>query len=209
MPHYFHRADPDRRRHHDERPSWRVEVLASTGDPLTLEQAKTYLRVFDDRENDLIAGHLAGAINDAENYCQTTFRDTVQRVVRMDAWPDDRFHLPIPPAISIDSVIYTDDAELEHTLDDSEYRLLKSSRTKSVLAWTDSFTRPALASRRADAVEITWTSGQALTVPAAVTEAIKAKLSVLYDNDLDARQLERYDKLFESLLDGFVGWGYA
>jgi uncharacterized phiE125 gp8 family phage protein len=98
-------------------------VTAATVEPLTLEEAKLFLRVEVDADDTLISALISAAREYAEHYTQATFASVVYELA-LDAFPADAIELPnAAPSVTVESVKYTDTANAEQTLDPAAYVL--------------------------------------------------------------------------------------
>ena len=89
-------------------------------EPITLDEAKDQIRVTSDDENGLIAGLIAAAREDAENYTHRALM-TQTWDLKLDAFPCGDVDLPMPPLQSVTSVTYVDTAGVTQTLSTSVY----------------------------------------------------------------------------------------
>lgn len=106
-------------------------ITAPASEPVSLTEAKLQCRVDGSTEDTLLTALIVAARQHVE---ETTSRAliTQTREIRLDAWPT-RLYLPRPPAISITSVTYTDDAGVTATLSASAYALRTGTEPGCVL----------------------------------------------------------------------------
>ena len=162
-----------------------TETVAPTVEPMTLAQAKTFLRgpVYSD-EDSLISTLITAAREWVEDYCQRSF---VPRTYRADlANFDDCIVLPRRPIISISSVQYynTDSPSVLTTLASSTYALQADRMVRN-----SGETWPAVYDRY-DAVQITYLAGydsgtsplDATNVPKRVYAAVGLMVGDLFEN---------------------------
>lgn len=97
-------------------------VTGATVEPLTLAEAKLFLRVDADADDTLISALISAAREYAEHYTQTTLASVVYELA-LDAFPMDAINLPNAASVTVESVKYTDTASAEQTLDPAAYVL--------------------------------------------------------------------------------------
>jgi uncharacterized phiE125 gp8 family phage protein len=95
-------------------------VTAATVEPVTLADAKLFLRVDTDADDTLISALISAAREYAEHYTQTTLASAVYELA-LDAFPQDAIELPNAQTAAVESVKYTDTARDEQTLDPAAY----------------------------------------------------------------------------------------
>jgi uncharacterized phiE125 gp8 family phage protein len=81
-------------------------VTLPSGEPVSLEEAKAYLRVDSDDEDLLIAGLVSAARELAERHTRRAFL-TQDWLFWRDSWPEARgrgLEIPKPPLVSVTSV---------------------------------------------------------------------------------------------------------
>jgi uncharacterized phiE125 gp8 family phage protein len=102
-------------------------VVPPSGEPLTLAEAKVYLRLTDDdtSQDSLIIDSIAAARELAELYCGRSFMQQDWSLT-LDGFAQ-RIELPKPPLISVISMKYLDAGGVQRTLDPSSYRMVKGS----------------------------------------------------------------------------------
>ncbi|BDU17527.1 head-tail connector protein [Lysobacter auxotrophicus] len=174
-------------------------------EPVTLAEAKLHLRVDSDAEDAKIVGLIKTARTDCE------FR--IGRTLITSGWTLtlDCFaqlaELPMPPAISITSLKYTDTSGAEQTLAPSAYRVDLSSdpaRVEPVGGW------PATASVQA-AVRVVFTAGYGESpdaVPSAAKDWILLAVGDLYANRERSSEKVKVPMDFaDALLDPLRIWG--
>jgi uncharacterized phiE125 gp8 family phage protein len=171
-----------------EYPNWLTSLKTGpTVEPVTLEDAKTHLRVDNTDEDDLIEG----LIQTAREYCETfTGRAFITQTWY---WKADRFpyfqkiYLPRPPLVSITAVSYVDQNGTTQTwAPTTGYQLSQPAGPKagyaSILpAYGTSWptTRYQL---EAVTVEYVCGYGQPPAVPASIPAAMKLLIGHLYEN---------------------------
>lgn len=159
---------------------WTLEQVAGPDEPvIDLEYAKLHLRVEHTSEDDLIEGLVNAATERAELFqlrslAERTWRLTLPRFPR-----GGRFiRLPRPPVQNVVSIVYTDAAGDEQTMDTDHYRLLGDGR---VYLSADSWPRT---SGEPDAVQITYVAGygEGGDMPETTRAAILLLTGHLYEN---------------------------
>lgn len=182
-------------------------VTAKSSDlPVTLEEAKTHLRVL----NSDLDEEIAALLEAATEYCETaigrSLRVSHTLTQSYDGWPCGLVRFDRHPVTAISHVKYYDADDVLTTVDSSNYRLHLSSEAAAVLEFDLDFTRPTL-SVREDAVIVTYTAGyESLDdVPARAKAAVKLKLAELFGN-LEERQVSANEKSIAALL-GTLDWG--
>jgi uncharacterized phiE125 gp8 family phage protein len=154
-------------------------------EPVTLAEAKLHLRVEPDVTDDdaLIARLITVARIQCENTARRAF---VQRacVAQLDCWPGDGvIVLTTPPLISVEGITYTDEDDLETTLDETLYVVdVHSEPGRIVLKRNASWPSAALVEAGAIRIEYTAGYGAAADVPAGYKQAILLYLGHLYEN---------------------------
>jgi len=101
-------------------------VVPPASEPVTLDEAKAYVRIDHDTEDDYIATCISAAREYAESHTGRAFV-TQTRSVSLDAFPDG-YRLDGQPIQSIEQVTYVDDEGAERLVDESVYRLDANGR---------------------------------------------------------------------------------
>lgn len=153
-------------------------------EPLTTDEAKLHLRIDVDDENDLIDALIASARSIAEKRMGRALM-TQQWKLSLERFPECAIPivLPIPPFVSVDSIVYVNEDGTEISMDDSLYKTYEDSMSRCVLhpifgeLWPS--TRRCL-----DAVRITFTAGyaNAQSVPDPIKSWMKIMIGTLYAN---------------------------
>lgn len=99
-------------------------ITAATVEPVTVDEAKTFLRVDTDADDVLIGALITAAREYAEHYTQSTYA-TVEYESALDAFPVDAITLPnaVSGATEVESVTYLDAAGDLQTVDAADYVL--------------------------------------------------------------------------------------
>lgn len=93
--------------------------------PLTLVEAKAFLRVDHDEEDDLITLLLKAATQNAEQFLGRGLIDQTWDFY-LDEFPDDEIEIPLPPLIEVIGVFYRDADGVEQELDPADYEVNNS-----------------------------------------------------------------------------------
>lgn len=157
-------------------------TTASTGDPITLDQAKEFLRVDTEDDDGLILAQITGATNYAQDVQGRKYM-TQTWTYYLDEWPDkDYINLPFPPLQSITSLKYTDSADAVTTVSTSSYNVDSVSEPgRLVLAYGETWPLVTLAPLNPIAIVFTCGYGGADDVPEETKNAIKLILDELYE----------------------------
>lgn len=169
-------------------------VTPPASEPVSLDEAKSQLRVDGDDENDFITGLITAAREHVE---QTARRSLITQTWRLnlDAWPcgpstgsgrGDEIELPKPPLQSVTSVVYKDSVGAQTTLSTAAYIVDTDSEPgRIVLAYGQSW--PSLTLYPANPIQITYVTGYgaAADVPAWAKQAIKLIIGHWYENRED------------------------
>lgn len=159
-------------------------VTARTSEmPVTLDEAKSHLRVIDGNTDEYIETLIAAATELCESRTGRSLRVSQTLTQTYRCWPCcvhfDRqpvlaLQPGVDPAADATVVQYYDADGVLQTVDSDEYRLLVSSEAGATLEFDSGFTRPALETREG-AVIVTYMAGYATIadVPARAKHAIK------------------------------------
>ncbi len=171
-------------------------------EPVTLEEAKTHLRVTSTAEDSYISSLITIARQWCEGYENTKYI-TQTVTVKYNAMRSV-IELPVGPAQSVTSFKYIDDDQIEQTIDTADYVLDTYSMPPLVYeAYDVEFPTP-LDIR--NAVEIVYVAGfgDADAVPERIKQAIKLILTHLYEHreqnselKLEEMPMNAKDLLFE------------
>jgi uncharacterized phiE125 gp8 family phage protein len=155
-------------------------VTAAADEPISLEEAKLFLRVDTDADDTLIAALIAAAREYAEHYTQATFA-TTEYELALDAFPVDAIGLPKAASPAVESIKYLDTAREEQTLDPAAYVLSEYGMEPFIYplqAWPATGAYP-------NAVRIRYTANAA-TISAAARAAMLEMIAYLYERREDA-----------------------
>lgn len=143
-------------------------------EPLTLEQAKTHLRVYLNDEDDYIAGLIIAARMMAEGRLNRTITQR-QLVATFRAWHVG-MRLPKPPVVSVDAVEYLDTDGALQPFDSFDVL------AEGMIGPTYGATLPAIR-HRPDAIRVTYTAGYAEgEVPAPIVQWMLLAIGTMYQN---------------------------
>lgn len=158
------------------------------GEPLTLAEMKTHLRVDHDGEDGLIAGVLAAAVRTVEARGGLALLSQQWRLA-LDAAPEETLVLPIAPCASIDAVSVIDADGASQAVDPHLYDAATGApgRVRRTGPW------PA-PGPRLDGVRIDFTAGyaDAASVPAALKQAVMTLAAHFYETREAAREARVY-----------------
>jgi uncharacterized phiE125 gp8 family phage protein len=149
-----------------------VETAPPGAEPLSLQEAKDYLRVTGDGDDALIAGLITAAREACEDY---TGRALITRgySLFLDAWPEGDLMLPRPPLVAVTQIrVAASDVPPESYVADASGRLVFLSSPPA----------PGVAAR---GIEIRFTAGygaRAEDVPAALRTGMKQVVARLYES---------------------------
>lgn len=194
-----------------------VIVSAAPYLPVSLEQAKEWLRVDHDEEDALIRGLIGTFTKRAENL---TMRDFVQRTRKLylDDWPWHNRHgvvieLPHPPCVSVVSFEYVDTDGVLQTLAADQY-VVHEHLEPAIIIPEWEVTWPTIR-QVPDAIQITYKSGYAPgspqdeqghqeVVPDQLKTWMQVNLAALYDNREAIIKGTIVAELPRSLCDGLL-----
>lgn len=159
-----------------------ILLTGPAAEPITLAEAKSFLRVEHDDDDDLIAALVTGSRIHVETQTHRALITQAWRLVR-DVWPaDGRLALlPVPVASVVAARVYRLDGTTQ-SIDVSAFTLDKAA-APAVLAFT-SGAMPA-PGRKAGGIEIEITAGYgaaAANVPEPLRQAIRLLTAHWYEN---------------------------
>jgi uncharacterized phiE125 gp8 family phage protein len=150
-----------------------------TAEPITLAEAKLYLKLDTTSDDDLVTTLITAARARAEWHTGRALI-TQSWTLWLDTWPDI-VTIPLPPLQAVTSVTtYTQD-DTAHTVDPSTYIV---DHAANRLARKQTCAAPT-GLRRINAIAVTFTAGYgaaATDVPALLREAILELIAFLYEN---------------------------
>lgn len=161
-----------------------VLITPPAASPVSVEEAKAWLRVDATEEDALIEGTIAAAVSSLEGRHGMLGRCLITQTWRQDF--DDwgaYSYLSLPfSGVSAVVVKYFDSDNVEQTVSSADYELVEDECGCRV-SFLDGFSEPAVYAR-ADAVRVTMTCGfgTAEDVPAAIRLAIKMTVAHWYEH---------------------------
>lgn len=128
-----------------------------------------------------------------ENYQRRAYITRTYQLT-LDEWPCAPFELPMPPAIAISSIAYTNSAGTSTTWTASEYQL-DATGFIGRLSPAYGYDWPSETLRELAGITITYTAGYGATaasVPEEIKHAIMLLVGELYENREDTDKMEAY-----------------
>jgi uncharacterized phiE125 gp8 family phage protein len=160
--------------------------VSTTGLVVTLPEVKRALRVTHDSLDMELLSLIDAAIRTVEAWSNRTIRPEVERKITCSRWPSYQVvQFFDPPLISVDAVKYFDSANIEQTLDPSNYRVQVSTDGVGRLEFDgDTWDAPDLYDRL-DAVAYEYTSGYGLrsAIPVDLKLAVKLEVQATFMSD--------------------------
>jgi uncharacterized phiE125 gp8 family phage protein len=156
-------------------------ITAPTVEPVSVETAKSFLRVDQTSDDTLIASLVKAAREKGESMARRAFiTQTLEQI--FDDWPSDgAFVLWRPSLQSVTSIKYTDFDGVEHTLAASEYTVDADSQPGKV--WIDNTPAEALADSGGIVIRFVAGYGDAAAnVPERIKLAILSLVAYWYES---------------------------
>ena len=158
-------------------------LTAPAIEPVSLSDARDYLRVIGLDEDNLILSLIKGARQWCEEYCNSAFVNQTWELW-LDTWPSDNvIKLERPPVSAINSVKYYDTANVEATITAADYFAnYKTYPANLSLAYGKAW--PATSLRPYNGIVVNFTTGygvNASDVPDSIRTAIKMLVSHLFE----------------------------
>jgi len=157
-------------------------ITPAAAPPVSLAEAKAQLRIADSEDDTMIVGLVSAAVGQLDGRNGMLGRALVTQTWEMvlDTFPAGQITVPLPPLQTVESIKYQNDANVQTTLDPSEYvvdALSEPGLIFPVDAWPSTYFTP-------NAVVIRFTAGYgaADAVPEPIKSAIKLRVQSLYDN---------------------------
>lgn len=152
-----------------------VQTVAPTKEPITLAEAKLFMRILEDDDDALITSMIVGAREYAENYTNRQLMPATFELT-LNSFAQD-LQIPKAPLNSITKIEYMDVDGMYQTLDTSLYYSYGENGTSKL------HFESGLPTFKDDkrAVKITFTSGYT-TVPSSIVSFIKVLVSTMYEN---------------------------
>lgn len=147
-----------------------ISVVTPGAASLTLEEAKAHLRVDHDDDDEVIAGHIAAAMDHFDGWGGVLGFACEEQSLEMtaDGFPSGVARLPLGPVTAIEAITYDDASGVEQTLSVDAYTLLGSA-VDAVSGWPYGTN-----------VRIRWTAGTG--APASAKHAMLLWIGHLYDS---------------------------
>ena len=157
-------------------------ITPPASEPVSLDEAKAYLRI-DTSDEDAI---ISGLITVAREYCES-FQNraylTQTWELSFDDFPDMPIRLPRPPLVSVESVKVIDSTGEETVLDPSDY-IVDTDSEPGRIAFAQGKCWPSVELRPVNAVKIRYTAGygDSNKVPQSVKQAMLIYIAHRYEN---------------------------
>jgi uncharacterized phiE125 gp8 family phage protein len=159
-----------------------ILLTGPAAEPVTLAEAKLFLRVEHDDDDDLIEALIAGSRIHVEAQTHRALITQSWRLVR-DAWPDNgRLGVLPVPLLSLVAARTYDAAGSAHTIDTAAFTLDKASAPALLAFMPGALPAPG---RAAAGIEVDITAGygaSAASVPEPLRQAIRLLTAHWYDN---------------------------
>lgn len=166
--------------------SWAVTTAPAT-EPITLDEAKDWLKVDDTADNDLITALITATREWAE---ELSGRKLITQTIteNLDEWPNSSYRnrrgeilLSVAPVQSVTSIRYYDENGTQQTLSSSRY-IVDTRTDPTRIALKSDFSWPTL-ENRISAIEIIYVAGygSASAIPEGIKTAMKLYLGNLYE----------------------------
>lgn len=177
---------------------WKVST-APASEPITLAEAKLYLRVDTTADDALITALITAARETVERYTSRALvTQTITQV--LDCFPGFGFRLAVHPVQSITSITYKDSNGNTQTLSDTIY-MLDNYDLPSAVVLKANQTFPSVYSET-NAVTVVYVAGEsASNVPKAILQAMYLTIADFYENRTN--YVKRLPTAAEYLLDQF------
>lgn len=149
--------------------------------PLTLSEAKAHLRIATDNTDDdaYVTRLIEAAAGTLESVTGRAMGSREYRLT-LSAWPDSgRIYLPYPPLVTVDEIVYIDEAGASQTLTASDYAL-DDSAEPALLTPPYNQSWPTV-QQQPGAIRIDYTAGYTST-PAALKHALLLLIGHWYEN---------------------------
>lgn len=177
---------------------WKVSTAPSS-EPITLSEAKLYLRVDNSADDALITALITAARETVERYTSRALvTQTVTQV--LDGFPGFGFRLAVHPVQSITSITYKDSNGDTQTLASSIYMLDNYEMPNAVVLKANQQFPSTY--DETNAVTVVYVAGEAAgNVPKAILQAMYLTIADFYENRTD--YVKRLPTAAEYLLDQF------
>ena len=164
------------------------KLVAAANLPLTTDEAKAHCRVTFADDDDLFHQLIHAATAELETRCQRTLCESTWTLT-LDAFPDGGIKLPMPPILSVQSIVYFDPTGAQLTLSASEYIVDTASEPGWI--WLAPDKKWPTTQDRINAITVTYTAGylaggnaqqQRDAVPKDLRAWLLIRVATLYEN---------------------------
>lgn len=155
----------------------------ATIEPISLDEAKQWLLVTYDDQDDVIESIIKAARLKIERRCGISI--AMKQYAEKISGFSDKIELSNPPVISVDSIKYLDADGVEQTVDPAGYELVQDDYVPFVFALSE---WPSDISDRLDAVRVTYTTGIDIEdsppdeIPEDLKQALRWLISHFFEN---------------------------
>lgn len=180
-----------------------VQTVAPVQEPISLTEAKDFLRVLDNDSDALISALIVAVREHAENVTNRQLESATYELYAEDFISK----LPKNPITSISKIEYMNENGFYQILDSNLYYLYEDNGIGKIM-YLDllNVPFPTTIKEHKEAVKITFTSGYT-TVPEAIKQYMKVKISTLFENReqfvIGASISSFGDKFIENLLNPY------
>lgn len=188
---------------------WTLVTPASV--PLvTVAEAKAMLLIDHSADDALIIALISAAIEEAQRASGRSFITRTCKMV-LDCWPADNIiKLYYPPALTVTSIKYFDDAGIEQTVSASDYTLITDT-TPGIVVPAIGKSWPSANLRTYAPIRVTYTAGYgaaATAVDAELVQLVKALVVVDYESreSISAQAIAQRNRILNALT---ARWGWA
>ena len=177
----------------------RTLVVASVGDaPMTLEEAKNYLRIYHSEDDDDIPRLVNEAYGIVEARTGRMIR-TFTGTLTMDRFPDaGPIVLPRPPLTAVTAISYYDTANTLQTIAGAQ---VQTAAVPGLIHLPTTLVDWPATKERLDAVTITFTGGG--VEPEQLRAAVRLLLNLSY-HDLEPSKAEQVNSRIDGLCHGYT-----
>lgn len=193
------------------------QTVAPSVEPLTIDEAKAWLKVQHDVENTIITDLIKAAREQFERISGFQLVQSTWQLT-LDSFPGERddgvasgiaddwwIYLPQPRAISVTSIVYIATDGTSTTLPAADYSLDTTSEPARIEPAYDEGSWPSSRDQQ-NAVTVTYQSGYGSTassVPSAVKTCLRRMLGLLYEHRGIDRDTEAVEKAMDALCQPF------
>lgn len=191
---------------------WKLKLVTPPSvEPVSLEEAKSHLRVTITDDDADISSYIKAAREAAESFTRRAFVTQTWELGMYSLGPT--IELPKPPLISVGSITYTDQDGAEQTLPTTDY-VVDDFSEPGLIYRARSTSWPALTPEAGIRAKVRFTVGYrgegspgdgAENVPALIKQAIKLHVGEMYENRQSATAMPA---ACESLLHPFRVYGW-